>query len=71
MSKLILDHVTVAIDELVRVQFALRRGLSGRQILSNETIYKHLVNGLDEIEQARIHTAKLIVRQVSPQEVAD
>jgi hypothetical protein len=72
MSKLILDHVTTAIDELVRVQFALRRGLAGRQVLSNEAIYKHLVNAQDEVEQSRIETAKRMLRGApQPQEVAD
>jgi hypothetical protein len=71
MSKLILDHVTTAMDEMTRVQFALRRGLAGRQVLSNEAMYKHTVNALDEIEQARIELARRIVRQPQPQEVAD
>jgi hypothetical protein len=71
MSKLILDRVQVAMDELTRVQFALRRQLAGRLVLSNETIYKHLINAQDECETARIEMAKRMAREPQPQEVAD
>jgi hypothetical protein len=71
LSKLILDHVTTAMEELSRAEWALRRSLRGLGALPNEAVYKHLINAQDECEQARIHTAKLIVRQVSPQEAAD
>jgi hypothetical protein len=72
MSKMILDRVQSAMEELTRVQFALRRELGGRTVLSPETIYKHLVNAQDEVETARIEMSRRMTRQyIQPQEVAD
>jgi collagenase-like PrtC family protease len=71
MSKLILDRVQTAMDELTKVQFALRRELAGRVVMPRETMYKHLINAADECETARIELAKRMVRQVSPVEAAD
>jgi hypothetical protein len=70
LSKLILDHVTTAIDELTRVQFALRRQLGGRTVLSVEAMYKHMVNAQDEVETGRIEMAKRMLRYGQPQEGA-
>ena len=50
-------------DELTKVQFALRRQLAGRTVMSNEVMYKHLINAADECETARIEMAKRMVRQ--------
>lgn len=63
MSKMILDRVEFAIEELSRVKFALRRELGGRTVLSNDAIYKHLCNSQDEVETARIEMSKRMVRQ--------
>ncbi len=72
MSKLILDKVTYAIDELTRVRFALARELGGRTVMSHDAIYKHLCNSQDEIETARIEMAKRMVRQsIQSQGAAD
>jgi hypothetical protein len=72
MSKMILDRVQSAMEELTRVQFALRRELGGRTVLSAESIYKHLVNAQDEVETARIEMSRRMTRQfIQPQEVAD
>jgi hypothetical protein len=72
MSKLIFDRVTTAIDELSRVQFALRRELGGRQVLSPESIYKHLVNAQDEVETARIEMSRRMTRRsIQSQGAAD
>jgi hypothetical protein len=59
-------------EELTRVQFALRRELGGRTVLSAEAVYKHLVNAQDEVETARIEMSRKMTRQyIQPQEVAD
>ena len=73
MSKLILDRVQCAMEELTKVQFALRRQLAGRTVMSSEVMYKHLISAADECETARIEMAKRMVRQSIQQqhEVAD
>jgi hypothetical protein len=72
LNKRIFDNVTAAIEELTKVQFALRLGFSGRPAESMESIYKRLVNAQDEVETARIEMSRQMVRHsIQPQEVAD
>jgi hypothetical protein len=72
LSKLILDRVQSAMDELTKVQFAIRRELAGRVVMPREIMYKHLINAADECETARIEMAKRMAREPQSQQgVAD